>query len=80
MSKKITMTVTGAKVTMIVQPAKMIEKNVEKYTGSYQATPSMQAQTLQTADKLMTEDVTIHEIPVYKTQNLSGGYTVIIGG
>ena len=81
MSREITMNVICAgQVDMTIHPAKIIGKNIEKYVGNYHITPSMQRQSLQTAEKLVAEDIIINEIPVYRTQNLSGGYTVIIGG
>lgn len=51
----------------------------DPYTGEYVVTPTTEAQTLGTAYKVMTDDVTVHEIPYYETTNPSGGYTVIIG-
>lgn len=35
--------------------------------------------TIPTDGKLMTADVTVSEIPVVRTSNLSGGQTVVIG-
>lgn len=49
------------------------------YTGAYHVTPSQEEQTLYTAQKILTGDVTVEEIPYYETTNESGGYTVIIG-
>lgn len=50
-----------------------------KYPGPYEVTPSQSSQTLATAQKAMTSDVTVMEIPYYETTNEAGGYTVIIG-
>ena len=45
MNGKITLTVTDAeKVDMTVYPAKIIGKNIEKYVGNYNITPSLQQQ------------------------------------
>ena len=44
----------------------------EAYTGEYEVTPSTQEQTLQTSGKLMTDNVTIFEIPYYETSNVTG--------
>jgi len=51
----------------------------EEYTGVYEITPSTSEQVLPTAQKVLTADVTVQEIPYYETTNESGGYTVIIG-
>ena len=53
---------------------------VPEYKGSYEVTPDLNAQTLETAGQLMREDVTIKPIPIYEVSNTSGGTTVIIGG
>ena len=52
---------------------------VELYEGSYEVTPRVYAQYLDTDHKLMEDDVTVHEIPVTRTSNLQGGLTVLIG-
>lgn len=49
------------------------------YHGPYEVTPSQSTQTLATAQRAMTSDVTVMEIPYYETTNEAGGYTVIIG-
>ena len=49
------------------------------YEGDYTITPKVEAQTMFTKDKVMTDDVTIKEIPIYRTSNTSGGNTVFIG-
>ena len=51
----------------------------EAYDGSYEVTPRVYAQTLSTDNKLMEDDVTVHEIPVTRTSNPEGGLTVLIG-
>lgn len=50
------------------------------YYGEYTVTPKMQMQTMETADKYMTDDVTILAIPYYSVDNQKNGQTVIIGG
>lgn len=50
------------------------------YSGPYEMTPKTYSQTLDTASRVMQQDVVFHEIPYYETTNLSGGYTAIIGG
>ena len=49
------------------------------YTGSYEPTPSVGEQTLETANKRMLGDIKIKPIPVSKVTNPSGGYSCIIG-
>lgn len=52
----------------------------DKYEGSYTITPkSWEKQTMKTKLKVMSDDVTIKEIPYYETSNKSG-LTAIIGG
>ncbi len=51
-----------------------------EYRGETTVTPSVDPQTLPTADTVLREDVTVREIPFYTTTNPSGGYTAIIGG
>lgn len=53
-------------------------KDADLYTGAYQVTPKTGAQVLPTAQKLMTDDVTIKPIPIYDVSNASGGRTVYI--
>ena len=53
--------------------------DAEKYTGSYEVTPKVTAQTLPTKDKLMREDVVVREIPITRVSNTSGGNTIISG-
>lgn len=49
------------------------------YQGEYVVTPQHDTGiTLDTNDKLMTEDVTVKKIPYYETTNVSNGYTVYI--
>ena len=50
------------------------------YDGEYIITPlPREDQSLLTADKLLTKNILVKEIPYYETTNLSGGYTVNIG-
>lgn len=52
-----------------------------KYEGDYEVTPSMSEDiTLETANKLMQDDVTVLKVPRYDVANEAGGTTVIIGG
>ena len=49
------------------------------YDGSYEVTPRLYAQSLDTDGKLMEDDVTVYEIPISHTTNPTGGLTVLIG-
>lgn len=50
------------------------------YTGETDVIPKInEVQILETKDKRMTEDVTVHEISVSSVSNPYGGQTVTIG-
>lgn len=49
------------------------------YTGAYTVTPTSSDQTLATANKHMTNDVTVFKIPKNVETNTAGGQTVTIG-
>ena len=52
-----------------------------KYEGEYEVTPSMSEDiTLETAKKLMTDDLTVKKVPRYDVTNEAGGTTSYIGG
>lgn len=49
------------------------------YTGDYIVKPKANEEVvLDTSDKILTDDITVLEIPYYETSNVSG-YTVYIG-
>lgn len=50
----------------------------EQYSGEYVVTPKVEEQTLNTKDKLLTDDVTVKSIPYFNVGNTSGGSTVYI--
>ena len=50
-----------------------------KYSGPYEVIPRKVDQTLETSDKLLTDDVTINAINYSQVDNPSGGLTVNIG-
>lgn len=56
-----------------------IAGDIVLYTGKYTVIPKVEAQTLNTENKLLLEDVSITEIPRYDVSNQSGGETVYIG-
>lgn len=52
--------------------------DVPEYEGPYEVTPQVEAQTLETAGKIMKNDVAVKAIPIYEVSNTSGGSTVYI--
>lgn len=53
---------------------------IPEYTEAYEVTPkTYEAQTLETKNKLLVDNVTVKEIPISKASNMAGGYTVTIG-
>ena len=51
----------------------------ETYDGEYEATPRFVAQTLETKNKYLYDDVSVRAITVSRVSNPSGGNTVWIG-
>lgn len=49
------------------------------YEGLYEVTPKIDAQTIPTAKKFMTDDMTVKAIPYYNVSNIAGGNTIFIG-
>lgn len=49
------------------------------YEGSYEITPRVVEQMLETKDKSMIDDVTVNAIPYVEVSNVGGGYTATIG-
>lgn len=56
-----------------------VVESAEQYTGSYEVTPKTEETILQTQNKLMTDNLTVKEIPFYRVSNPAGGETVYIG-
>lgn len=52
---------------------------IDDYAGPYEVTPAVDAQTMDTMGKRMTDDVLVHAIPYHEVSN-TDGLTVIIGG
>lgn len=48
------------------------------YTGATTVIPSVVEQILETADKLMRDNITVEEIPYSQVSNPAGGWTVTI--
>lgn len=57
----------------------IISHSVERYNGDYVVVPKTDSQVLKTRQKLMTDDLTVKEIPYYEVSNESNGNTVYIG-
>lgn len=57
-----------------------VEYDGETYEGSYTIRPAVEAQIIETKDKLMSDDITIQAIPYHVVDNAEMGLTVIIGG
>lgn len=51
----------------------------EQYVGSYEVMPkAFASQTLETQNKVLTDDIVISEVPYYETTNNTGGITSYI--
>lgn len=50
----------------------------EEYKGSYQVTPKVNEQVLETKEKVMKDNLTVVAIPFFETSNEVGGNTVYI--
>lgn len=76
------LSVTFGAPTMTVSTGMPVARELvgaDVYDGEYEVTPSAhEAQTLQTTNKLLLDDVTVIKIPYYETSNLSNGYTAYI--
>lgn len=56
------------------------EKDADVYGGDYEVVPDVySAQTLETANKLLKEDIVVRAVPYSETGNSSDGITVYIG-
>ena len=65
------------KISGFVNVGGMIQQ--ESYDGSYEVTPTIGQQILQTKNKTMVNDLTIKSIPYSEVTNTSNGITVTIG-
>lgn len=54
--------------------------DVISYDGTTDVSPDFNGVTLETAHKLLTEDIIVRPIQVENVSNTSGGVTVYIGG
>lgn len=63
-----------------VDSATVIYTGGDLYTGSYEVTPKVEQSTvLETANKVLSKDVTVKKIPQFEVSNESNGKTLIIG-
>ena len=80
----------GCGVTLIIEDEEeivlslgdsvIIGEDYEVYTGETDITPRLQErQVLETTGKLLQDDITVEEVPVYAVTNPSGGLTYYIG-
>ena len=76
---QVKVTETSPSVKVNVKGEIVYVGDAESYEGEYEVTPTVEKQTLQTAKKIMKEDVTVKEIPYAEVSNPAGGTTVIIG-
>ena len=59
---------------------KVIGQDLPTYTGVTEVDPDFNGVTLQTANKVLVNNITVNPIEVESVSNLSGGRTVYIGG
>ena len=59
--------------------ASVIGGGNERYEGDYEITPTFETQVLDTAHKVLEDDISVSPIPVERFINQWGGETVIIG-
>lgn len=70
-----------AKVTDLSNQAKVSQNYIfggVPYDGEYEVTPTAYEQYLDTSNKFLKRDVTVHKVPYLETSNESGGFTVSI--
>ena len=68
----------AASPAMAVELGRPVYMGGEPYDGPYDVTPKVTAQTLQTAQKFMREDVSVRAIPYFDVSNPAGGNTIYI--
>lgn len=64
--------------SLTAQDAVVVTTGGFPYEGAYEVTPTVDGFTLPTAKKVMREDLTVKQIPIFETGNTSGGSTVYI--
>lgn len=63
----------------IIKGEIVVAADYEKYEGSYDVIPSENPQTLLTKYRVMSDDVHVRAIPIYRVANVFGGDTFTIG-
>lgn len=63
-----------------IDPATIVYTGGVPYTGSYEVTPKVaQSVVLETANKVLSKDITVKKIPQFEVSNEANGKTLIIG-
>lgn len=71
-SESISMSVESAEVTLTAEASTYIS-DTDYYTGLYEVTPkAYDEQILETAHKMMADNVTVHVVPYYEASNATG--------
>ena len=65
---------------LIAEATYIMPSDYDFYDGDYEFTPEWDDIVLDTTNKILSDDIDIHPIPVYRTSNPQGGNTVFIGG
>lgn len=71
--------IKGAPVRVDVLSTVVERTDVERYKGPYSAYPDAVPITLETKDKMCTDNITIFRIPLWEVSNPTGT-TIYIGG
>lgn len=70
----------GHGLSGILTVPKVIEENTNVYQGDYEIIPDVHdTQTLETANKVLKQNIVVAAVPYYETGNSSDGTTVYIG-
>lgn len=78
--ESITMTLNSRKpLNLQVEKAVTVGVSSRTYEGPYEVIPSVEGSTIETKEKYMKDDVTVHPIQFFTVSNNSGGNTVFIG-
>ena len=68
----------GGRVSALLSSRAVVPSGSATYTGSYSVEPDADGEKLKTKNMLMQDDVTVEPIPVAKTSNHTGGFTISI--
>ena len=68
------MVLSQPEIRMRIEPAKVVYQGGEAYEGNYEVTPSEEAQTLPTANRMLARNIVVAPIPQnYGRITYSGG-------